>query len=218
MGHQLGFLKDNIAQLMEDRKLIDEINWIRKKVENLTSSFLSMRNTDDSNNSIVNKVAPLDSSKYLELTIFNEFHKSYNREMDGIKRYADELKRYVDDIIASLKTKASDKDLKNLEEYLTSKIEELKLNSNKKFADKQDTQKNIKYLDAQVKHIVEVYIKKMEKGDNWLIAKKPVNGFACASCESYIGDLHDNNQYVPWNKYPVRDPNDKAYRVYSIII
>ena len=53
----------------------------------------------------------------------------------------------------------------------------------------------------------------MEKGDNWLIAKKPVNGHTCASCESYIGELPDSNQYVPWNKYPIRDPNEKAYRV-----
>ena len=58
----------------------------------------------------------------------------------------------------------------------------------------------------------------MEKGDNWLLAKKPVNGFACASCESYIGDLQDNNnQHIPWNKYPIRDPNDKAYRVINFL-
>ena len=77
--------------------------------------------------------------------------------------------------------------------------------------------KNIKYLDTQIKHIIEVYIKKMEKGDNWLIAKKPVNGHTCASCESYIGELPDSNQYVPWNKYPIRDPNDKAYRVINFL-
>lgn len=53
----------------------------------------------------------------------------------------------------------------------------------------------------------------MEKGDNWLLAKKPLGGNSCASCEAYIGDLHDNSQYVAWNKYPMRDPNDKLYRV-----
>lgn len=53
----------------------------------------------------------------------------------------------------------------------------------------------------------------MDKGENWLLAKKPIDGFACASCEAYIGELHDNNQYIPWNKYPMRDPNEKLYRV-----
>jgi hypothetical protein len=102
--------------------------------------------------------------------------------------------------------------MKNLEEILLSKVEELKINSHRKFAEKNDTQKNIKYLDTQIKYIIDVYIKKMEKGDNWLLAKKPINGYNCASCEAYIGDLHDNNQYVPWNKYPNRE-NEKGYRV-----
>ena len=53
----------------------------------------------------------------------------------------------------------------------------------------------------------------MDKGENWLLAKKPIDGFACASCEAYIGELHDNNQYIPWNKYPIRDLNEKLYRV-----
>lgn len=217
MNTQITFIKDSISQLLEDRKMIDDINWLRKKVENLSSSIISMKNNDESHNnsSVVNKVIPLDNSKYLESIAFMEFQKTNKIEFEGIKRITDELGRYIDDIIIALKSKAGDKDMKNLEDYLTSKIEELKLNSHKKFADKLETSKNVKYLDAQVKHIIDVYIKKMEKGDNWLLAKKPVNGYACASCEAYIGDLQDNNQHIPWNKYPIRDPNDKAYRVKS---
>ena len=195
---------------------MDDINWLRKKVENLSSSVLSLKNNDDqfNNSNIVSKVIPLDNSKYLEVNTFNEFNKIYKLDLENSKKISDEISRYMDDIVSALKTKAGDKDMKNLEDYLQSKIEELKLNSHKKFADKIETSKNIKYLDAQVKHIIDVYIKKMEKGDNWLLAKKPVNGFACASCEAYIGDLQDNNnQHIPWNKYPIRDPNDKAYRV-----
>ena len=196
--------------------MIDDINWLRKKVEILSSSVLNLKNNDDSTNissAINNKSIPLDSSKFLETSIFYEFQKSYNRELDRINRYADELKRLIDDIVMALKMKAGEKDMKNLEDYLNGKLEELKYNSNKKFADRTETSKNIKYIDTQVKHIIDVYIKKMEKGDNWLIAKKPVNGFSCASCESYIGDLKDSDQHVPWNKYPIRDPNEKAYRV-----
>lgn len=56
----------------------------------------------------------------------------------------------------------------------------------------------------------------MEKGDNWLIAKKPIGGHSCASCESYIGDLNDHNQYVPWNKmHP--NQNERSYRVIKLI-
>lgn len=215
LTYQINFIKDTLSQVVEDRKILADVSWLRKKVEQVASSLLTMKSEQaDGSNSMQMKGMPIDTSKFLELSIFTEFQKGYNRELDGIRRDTDEMKRFLDDIIVALKTKSSDKDLKNLEEYLITKLEELRLNSNKKFADKSDTQKNIKYLDAQVKHIIDVYIKKMEKGDNWLLAKKPVNGYNCASCEAYIGDLHDKtNDYVPWNKYPIRDPNDKAYRV-----
>jgi hypothetical protein len=219
LNYQINYTKDTLSQVMEDRKVINDVNWLRKKVESLASSFLSMKNGEEVNNSMAGhiKPIPLDSSKFLEQNIFTEFQKGYNRELDGLRKDTDEIKRLIDDVVMALKPKASDKDLKNLEEYLVTKLEELRLNSTKKFADKIETQKNVKYIDAQVKHILDVYIKKMEKGDNWLIAKKPVNGYACASCESYIGDLHDKtSDYLPWNKYPIRDPNEKAYRVFLL--
>ena len=56
---------------------MDDINWLRKKVENLSSSVISMKNNDDqmSQSNIVSKAIPLDNSKYLEVNIFNEFNK-----------------------------------------------------------------------------------------------------------------------------------------------
>jgi len=134
-------------------------------------------------------------------------------QIDTINGRIDELKKMIDDILLELKKRDFGKDLKDLEEFLLSKFEELRIACNKKFADKNDTAKNLKYFDSQIKHILEVYLKKVDKGDNWLLAKKPVDGFSCASCEAYIGELHDNNQYIPWNKYPMRDPNEKLYRV-----
>ena len=64
-----------------------------------------------------------------------------------------------------------------------------------------------------MKHIIEVYIRKLEKGDNWLMTKKASVGHNCASCENYLGDIQDHNMYVPWNKYPTRETTDKVYRV-----
>lgn len=51
------------------------------------------------------------------------------------------------------------------------------------------------------------------KADNWLLAKKPIGGNSCASCEAYIGDLWENREFIPWNKMPIRDPSDKVYRI-----
>jgi hypothetical protein len=47
------------------------------------------------------------------------------------------------------------------------------------------------------------------------LAKKPFNGHLCASCEAYIGDLkpNTNSKYVAWNKYPIKDPIDRVFRI-----
>lgn len=221
----MNFLKDSISQLLEDRKMMDDINWLRKKVELLSSSMSVMQNAGhDSNsgnnlNSTNSKLFAFDATKFVDNIAFMEFQKNLFREFENLKRFSEELKRYIDDLIESNKNKADEKDMRNLEEFLNSKVEETKLNFTKKFADKAETSKNIKYLDAQMKHIIDSNLKKNEKGDNWLIAKKPVGGYACASCESYIGKLQDStNQHVSWNKYPQRDQNEKAYRVLNIFL
>ena len=51
----------------------------------------------------------------------------------------------------------------------------------------------------------------MEKGENWLIAKKPFGGNSCASCEAFIGELHENRDYIPWNK--LKESADKLSRM-----
>lgn len=43
------------------------------------------------------------------------------------------------------------------------------------------------------------------------MAKKPINGFSCASCEAFIGDLKDKDEPLPWQKFPLRDEM-KLYR------
>ena len=209
----LRFLKETVSQMSEDIKIPNDYGWIRKKVESLSNTILNLKSNDDPN-IVGGRDSVILTNKYLEISSFTEFQKSYNRELDGMRRDISEMKRYLEDIITALKSKTSDKDLKNLEELLLSKLEEYKLASIRRYADKVDSQKNFKYLDAQIKHIVEVYIKRMDRGDNWLIAKKPVNGYSCASCESYIGDLNDKtSDHVPWNKYPARESNEKSYRV-----
>ena len=48
--------------------------------------------------------------------------------------------------------------------------------------------------------------------EKWLLAKKPIGGYSCASCESYIGDLKNKENFVPWNQYPQRKP-EKNLRI-----
>lgn len=212
---QMAFLKDQLDTLLEDQSNQDEINQIKKKLEMMNNAIHNIKASDHelNNNNSSSTKQQIDTTKFVEIQVFNEFRSSVIKEFENVNENLNQLKRLIDELINAMKSKTSYKDLKALEDDLNAKLEDLKLYCNKKFADKSDTAKNMKYLDQQIKHIIEVYIKKMEKGDSWLLAKKPLGGHLCASCETYIGDLKEGPQYVPWNKYPMRDPNDKLYRI-----
>ena len=108
--------------------------------------------------------------------------------------------------------KASGEDMKTFEGVINNKLEEMKFLCVRKFSDKVEMNKNFKYIDAQIKHLISVIMKKNEKNESWLLAKKLIGGHICASCEAYIGDLKDKDDFLVWNKYPNRE-KEKNYRM-----
>ena len=148
-----------------------------------------------------------------EVSFFNEALKGINIQLTCLQKDCDEFRRHFTDILPLMGKLASIKDLKNLEDVLKTMLDEYKLMASKRFADKIETQKSLKLLDTQIKHLIADYLKKNDKGDNWMLAAKPVGGYKCASCESYLGELNNKWEYLPWNKYPTRDFVDKSYRM-----
>ena len=210
-------MSNNIREMVErvqelTNKNMKDLNFFLRKIESLSGSVVSIQNfleaisgtKEDNSINVIN---------YLEQESFNEFVKLYNKDKKIFERNLEEFRRIITDTSEIIKSKSSENDLKNFEAIINNKIEELKINCGKKFADKIEMAKNLKYLDAQIRYINELSLKR-EKNDNWLIAKKPVGGFSCASCESYIGDLKERGDYIAWSKYPQREKNiEKNYRV-----
>ena len=162
----------------------------------------------------------LDLSKYTLKTDFDSYVKDNSKEIDKINDEIKRINEQIDELSNLLKDKVDNDDLNELREFLLNKIDELINDFNKKFADKNETLKNIKLLEDHIKKLYSLLkssIKKVHSfhdTNNWLLAKKPINVFSCAACESYIGDLkNDKNKYIAWNKLPVRDPGDKLYRM-----
>ena len=211
------FNKEQIDEYLSNQTDHDDLQNLKRKVEVLNSKVHDMDSLQQEtliklNQNFTAKQQAIDNEKYLDLISFDEFKSQIVKEFTSVNDNFTQLRKLVDTILDSLKNKPSYHDIKALEEDLLVKIEDLRLASAKKFAERIETTKNIKYLDQQIKNIYQIYIKKVDKSENWLLAKKPLNANLCASCESYIGDLKDNNMYVPWNKYPMRDPNDKLYK------
>ena len=219
MNKEVKLLREQYEDLSNNQVLNEDINSLKRKFELMNNKIQEIEESYENleikiNSNINNKILNSEENKkLLGIKIFEDFKTQIIKEFTNVNENFTHLRKLVDDILKTLKNKVSYKDLKSLEDEIIIKLEDLRLSSTKKFADKVETIKNIKYLDQQIKHIVQVYIKKLDKNENWLLAKKPINSNICASCESYIGDLKDNSPYVPWNKYPLRDQGDKAYRL-----
>ena len=211
-------LKEDLEDLQNNQTESGEFIMIKKKLEVLTNKIHDMEENDYfSSKKLLNTSKAEEKNRFIDFKIFNEFKSQIVKEFNNINENFINSRKLLDELIDSVRNRTSFKDLKALEDAVMSKMEDLKISSGKKFADRNEVNRTIKYLDQQIRNIVQVYIKRIEKGDNWLLAKKPITNNLCASCESYLGDLKDsnsgNNIYIPWNKYPVKDPNDKLYRM-----
>ena len=201
----LSNLRDNLDRVADiANKGKNDIAFVLKRLETLSAAQVSTRTVLDE---LIGKQQEFvfDSSKYLEISSFNKLLTSIQKEKDKQEQNFKDIHKLLKDMSEVMKTKSSSEDMKVYEEIINNKLEELKIYSIRRFADKIENNRNIKFLDSQIRHIIDVYIKKMSKPESWLIAKKPLGGFSCASCESYLGELKKYQEYKPWNKYPNRD-------------
>lgn len=211
---QINLLKDQVDTIIEDQTFHDEIAAIKRKLDNIQFKVDNLEAAQSNcSNNVQQKYIPIDTNKFVDINSYKNYQKQIENNFRDSNHNYENINKLVNNILNTLKSKGTKQDLKTLEDDIMGKIEDLKNTSSKKFADKNETTKNYKYLDQQIKHIIEVYIKKMDTGENWLLAKKPLGGNICASCDNYLGELKDNTKYVQWNKYPNRDNNDRVYRI-----
>ena len=205
-------IDENIGKLNDlYEKNESEIIFYSKRIESLMTNIISLRNQMDD---ILKreKEQKLDLTQFLEKNIFYNFIATLKSEKIKIEKNFEEMLKSINNISNNLTKKCDSDDLKTFEDLINKKIEEMKFLNIKRFADKIDTNKNLKYIEAQIKHIIDLYIKKKDIKEKWLLAKKPIGGYSCASCESFIGDLKNKESFVPWNQYPQREP-EKNFRV-----
>ena len=206
----LDILKNENGNTQDDvRKLREYVSVVNRKCENLIlQNISSNKNNEESENSHAQKnlfLSKLDD--YVETTVFAEFIKEESKIKEKFKKDLDNHKHFNEEIIETLKKAASIHDLKSLEDYLVDLFEEFKEKTYKYFPRKSDVNKNIRALELQIKQLYDLIIKKDEKTDNWMLAKK-IGGFSCASCENYLGDLKENDEKVFWNQFPEHDNKD----------
>ena len=214
---QLKFLHETKADKKELKEKYDDhqiqIDAINKRLDNLFAQMLNRKNDSPDQ-----PVIDIDFSLYLPKTEFEKYKRETAQEFKKIWDEIKNIKDLINKLFELLDTKANLSDLEDLKNFILAKLEELALACNKKFADRNETANNLKYLEDQIRKLFELLSasKKdtINEADNWLLAKKPISGYSCAACESVIGNLRDDaNKFIPWNKLPLRDPGDKLYRM-----
>ena len=195
---------ENINTQADIKKLRETINLVNRKCEDLIlQNLMSTKMSEDSKDSKIRQnliFAKLQD--YLETSVFHDYLINDTREKEKIQKDIDNYKQFKEEMIETLKKSASIQDLKNLEDYLEDLIDEFKGKMFKLCPRKSEINKTIKSMELQLKELYEMISKKEEKNENWMLAKKPIGGFACASCESYLGDLKENDEKVFWNQFP----------------
>ena len=202
-------IKEENSNMKEEfKKINDNVATLLKNYEIL---MMKTSNNSYGNNNMDNlkerdKITILSKlNDFVEVSVFNEYIKEQTKFSEKLKKDLDSYRHFYDEIIETLKKAASVQDLKSLEEYLLDLLDEFKDRIHKIYPKKSELNKNFKALELQIKQLYEYVIKKDENSENWLLAKKPIGGFSCASCESYLGELKENNEKVIWNQLPERE-------------
>ena len=195
---------ENINIQSDLKKLKDMVNLINRKCEDLIlQNLMSTKMSEDSKDSKVRQSLILAKMKdYLEASAFHEYLIDDRREKEKIKKDIDNYKMFKEEMIETLKKSASIQDLKNLESYLEDILDEFKGKMFKFCPTKSEINKALKSLELQLKNLYDLIVKKEEKNENWMLAKKPIGCFTCASCDNFIGDLKENDEKVFWNQFP----------------
>jgi hypothetical protein len=145
--------------------------------------------------------------------MFNDNKKENLTKIEKVQKKLEEIEFNIEAILKKLSHTPNDTDFAQFQDIIKTMLDNLVIKNKKQFANKFETVKSYKLLETKLNTINDSYNKKVSGADNWLLAKKPLNNYQCASCESFIkGDLEQKNEFVAWNKYPNREEN-KTYRM-----
>lgn len=83
----------------------------------------------------------------------------------------------------------------------------------KKFADRNEMLRALKKLEKRLVLLEEV-MHSEDNAESAMLAKKPLGGWSCASCQKEIVNLEGvRTQYYPWAKFPQRHPTERIAKV-----
>ena len=193
----------------EEKIRLENSNIVRK-IEHLSGEYAKIAFGPVNEGNMNKRNSIYDFSRFVESSQFLETNKKLFLKIDNLRTKIESNQKNIEDILERLKGTPNEDDFVQYQNLLKAMLEDLKLSCNKRYADKIDVQKTFRYIETQIKSLNESY---KREGESWLLAKKPLSNYLCASCESVIRDMNTKSDYIPWSKYPKRDEERTKYRM-----
>ena len=192
--NSINALKIELAEITNDKSVQDTIMALKQKQDSAYILIEKMQEYQRMSKEKEKKNFFVDSSKLIDIDKFNEYKNAQNKIIDKIKRENIDLLRELSKVKeVDLNNKTNFKDLKNLEDNILIKFENLLEQIKEKFVQKKYLEKYFKIYEYNINQSLEEFKSELKPGKRWLLAKKPL-GHLCASCETYLGELSKYNE------------------------
>jgi hypothetical protein len=219
--NQYQFTKVNASEFeLKQEENKKSINDLEKKLNDILTSLYGDNNDENnnSNNNIINNINNAEhiGNKNFLFTTKNEFEKykaKTDEEINKIWEKISNLNKQYEEIFNKIKDNCTLNDLDAMKNVILEKTKELFLTMKNKDIDNTSLQT----LQKNFKKLLKLLADKEEK-ENWLLAKKPIGNYSCASCENYLGNLKDDtDKHIHWKKLPIKiknkESNDNIYKI-----
>ena len=192
--NSINALKIELAEITNDTSVQDTIMALKQKQDSAYILIEKMQEYQRMSKEKEKKNFFVDTSKLIDIDKFNEYKNAQNKIIDKIKRENIDLLRELSKVKdVDLNNKTNFKDLKNLEDNILIKFENLLEQIKEKFVQKKYLEKYFKIYEYNMNQSLEEFKSELKPGKRWLLAKKPL-GHLCASCETYLGELSKYNE------------------------
>ena len=212
-------LFDVKADREELKDLLEKINKLLKEVEEAMKwkqPMVQVTNRIDKIEVQIQQIlSGMGKGGGIEMGLFKDLEEKLQKLRDDFEKFKDDVMKWLKDLQNTLSNKADLTALKELENYLLGRLEDLANGLDKRFADKNETKKALKALEKQIKNLFDLIMSQNggEKvgEDDAMFAKKPLGGWSCASWAKDLINLQGlPAEFLPWRAWPFRDPNERV--------
>ena len=190
-------VKDSVYNYEDEvKKMRNEIRVAMQKVESFQGNIISFQNNISESGSS-KKV--FENPRYIEQKKMKEMINPIKNELDELIKEVYSIKRDLIEADEMNKNNLKKLILK-LDEENKNIIKEFKIFVKKKYLEKIEYNKTMKTFEIQIKYLND---EKKKDSESWLLGKRNIQCFNCASCEKNINkENYTTADYLAWKKYP----------------